>query len=456
MRSPPPDALLTDFYELAMAQAYFESGMNDMAVFELFVRRLPQTRQFLVAAGLEQAVDYLEQLRFEDQDLAYLASLNKFSAPFLDHLGTVRFTGAVHAMPEGTPFFADEPVLRVTAPLLEAQLFESRLLNIVHFQTTIASKAARCVIAARGRQLVDFGMRRAHGAEAGLLAARAAYLAGFDATATVAAGQRFGIPLSGTMAHSFIEAHDGEPAAFREFVRSRGEPTTLLVDTYDTERALQRVISLAAELKVRAVTAGGIRAVRIDSGDLAAQARSARAALDAHGYRDIQIVLSGGLDEHQIEELLAAGVPVNAFGVGTALDVSSDAPALDMAYKLEEYAGRPRRKSSPGKATWPGAKQVYRERSGTGQYLCDRVVCLGECAAGQPLLHEVMRNGRHSAPPPPLGRIRDYCHAELAGLPPPLRELGEGRKGYPVSISEALRSLAESLDSAQSHSRSMS
>ncbi len=449
MSSPPPDALLTDFYELAMAQAYFESGMDGTAVFELFVRRLPKPRQFLVAAGLEQVVDYIEQLRFEDADLAYLASLNKFSAPFLDHLGTVRFTGAVHAMPEGTPFFADEPVLQVTAPLLEAQLLESRLLNIVHFQTTIASKAARCVIAARGRQLVDFGMRRAHEATAGLLAARAAYLAGFDATATVAAGRRFGIPLSGTMAHSFIEAHDSEQAAFRDFVRSRGEPTTLLVDTYDTARALQRVISLAAELRGRAVTAGAIRAVRIDSGDLAAQARSARAALDAHGYRDVQIVLSGGLDEHQIDELLAAGVPADAFGVGTALDVSSDAPALDMAYKLEEYAGRPRRKSSPGKATWPGAKQVYREKSSTGQYLRDRVVRLGEGAAGQPLLQEIMRNGGRSAPLPPLGRIRDYCHAELAALPPALRELGQGPPGYPVSISQGLRSLAQSLDSAQ-------
>ncbi|HET7198296.1 MAG TPA: nicotinate phosphoribosyltransferase, partial [Burkholderiales bacterium] len=349
MKSPAPEALLTDFYELTMAQAYFESGMNDTAVFELFVRRLPKTRQFLVAAGLEQAVDYLEQLRFEDEDLVYLSSLDRFSARFLDHLGTVRFTGAVHAMPEGTPCFADEPVLRLTAPLLEAQLLESRLLNIVHFQTTIASKAARCVIAARGRQLVDFGMRRAHEAGAGLLAARAAYLAGFDATATVAAGQRFGIPLSGTMAHSFIEAHASEQAAFREFIRSRGEPTTLLVDTYDTDRAVQRVISLLDELK-----APSVRAIRIDSGDLAAQAGRARAVLDAHGYPDVQIVLSGGLDEHQIEELLSAGVPVDAFGVGTALDVSSDAPALDMAYKLEEYAGQPRRKSSPGKATWPG------------------------------------------------------------------------------------------------------
>jgi nicotinate phosphoribosyltransferase len=449
MNNLSPNALLTDFYQLAMAQAYFESGMNATAVFELFARRLPPTRQFLVAAGLEQVVDYLEQLHFADEDLAYLASLNKLSTRFLDHLGTVRFTGAVHAMPEGTPFFADEPLLRVTAPVLEAQLIESRLLNIVHFQTTIASKAARCVIAARGRQLIDFGMRRAHEASAALYAARAAYIAGFDATATVAAGQRFGIPLSGTMAHSFIEAHDSEQAAFRNFVGSRGEPTTLLIDTYDTERALQRVISLADELKARAATAGGIRAVRIDSGDLAAQARSARAAFDAHGYGDIRIVLSGSLDELQIEALLAGGVPADAFGVGTALDVSADAPALDMAYKLEEYAGRPRRKSSPGKATWPGAKQVYRQRSPAGQYLHDEIVHVDERTAGQPLLQELLRNGRRVAPLAPLARVRDYCRGELLSLPPALRELGEGRRDYPVSISDALRSLAGSLDSAQ-------
>jgi nicotinate phosphoribosyltransferase len=449
MKDFPANALLTDLYQLTMAQAYFDSEMNDTAVFELFVRRLPRTRQFLIAAGLEQAVDYLEQLRFDGEDLAYLASLNRFSARFLDHLGTVRFTGALHAMPEGTPFFADEPILRVTAPILEAQLLESRLLNIVHFQSAIASKAARCVIAARGRQLIDFGMRRAHEASAALLAARAAYLAGFDATATVAAGQRFGIPLSGTMAHSFIEAHDSEQAAFRNFLRSRGEPTTLLVDTYDTARALQRVISLADELRTRAPPAAGIRAVRIDSGDLAAQARSARAAFDAHGYRAIQIVLSGGLDEHVIDELLAGGVPVDAFGVGTALDVSADAPALDIAYKLEEYAGQPRRKSSPGKATWPGAKQVYRERGGSGQYLRDWIVRLEERAEGQPLLAAVVRNGRRIVPLPPLSRVRDYCRTELQALPPALRELGEGRQSYPVSISNALRSLAASMDSAQ-------
>jgi len=452
MTHPGSSALLTDFYQLAMAQAYFETQMNDTAVFELFARRLPATRGFLLAAGLEQAVEYLEQLRFTAGDLAYLGSLGRFSAPFLDHLADVRFTGALHAMPEGTPFFADEPILRVTAPILEAQLVESRLLNIVHFQSTIASKAARCVIAARGRQLIDFGMRRAHEASAGLFAARAAYLAGFDATATVAAGQRFGIPLSGTMAHSFIEAHDSEAAAFRRFVHSRRERTTLLVDTYDTDRALQRVVSLAGELAAEQ-SAAGIRAVRIDSGDLAGQARAARALFDAHGLHGIQIVVSGGLDEYAIDELLAHGAPVDAFGVGTALDVSADAPALDMAYKLEAYAGRPRRKSSPGKGTWPGGKQVYRERGGTGQYLRDRIVRLEEQAAGQALLGEIMRDGRRIAPLPPLSRVRECCRAELEALPAALRELRPVPCSYPVSVSDALRSLARSMDLAESRAR---
>ncbi|HEY1873576.1 MAG TPA: nicotinate phosphoribosyltransferase, partial [Steroidobacteraceae bacterium] len=242
------EALLTDLYQLTMGQAYFALGMQDNAVFELFVRRLPETRRFLLAAGLEQALEHIEDLRFSEDDIAFLATLGRFRRDFLEYLRSVRFTGAVHAMPEGTPFFANEPIVRVSAPILEAQLLESRLINIVHFQTMIASKAARCVIAARGTQLIDFGMRRAHEADAAVFAARAAYLAGFDATATVEAGRRFGIPLSGTLAHSFIEAHDREEQAFRSFVLTSPEPTTLLIDTYDSARGLQRVIALAREL----------------------------------------------------------------------------------------------------------------------------------------------------------------------------------------------------------------
>ena len=282
------EALLTDLYQLTMAQAYFELGMRDNAVFELFVRRLPETRRFLLAAGLEQALEYIEGLRFTAEDIGFLATLGRFRADFLDYLRSVRFTGAVHAMPEGSPFFAEEPIVRVSAPILEAQLLESRLINIVHFQTMVASKAARCVIAARGKQLIDFGMRRAHEADAAVFAARAAYLAGFDATATVEAGRRFGIPLSGTLAHSFIEAHDSEEQAFRSFVLSSPEPTTLLVDTYDSTRALQRIITLAGEL-AQSGSEHGIRAIRIDSGDLAAQALAARIALDAQDRKSTRL-----------------------------------------------------------------------------------------------------------------------------------------------------------------------
>ena len=439
------EALLTDLYQLTMGQAYFELGMQDDAVFELFVRRLPEMRRFLLAAGLEQALEHIEDLRFTEEDIAFLATLGRFRSDFLDYLRTVRFTGTVHAIPEGTPFFANEPIVRVSAPILEAQLLESRLINIVHFQTMIASKAARCVIAARGTQLIDFGMRRAHEADAAVFAARAAYLAGFDATATVEAGRRFGIPLSGTLAHSFIEAHDHEEQAFRSFVLSSPEPTTLLIDTYDSARGLQRVIALAREL-AQSGSEHGVSAIRIDSGDLAAQARTARGALDAHDCRNIRIVLSGSLDEQVIEALRSSNVPVDAFGVGTALDVSADAPALDMAYKLQEYAGKPRRKRSPGKATWPGVKQVFRERTAAGVYLCDRVARIDERPGGEPLLIEVMRDGRRSAPSPGLRALREHCRGEMRTLPPQLRELGAAVTPYPVAISNTLQAVAAGID----------
>ncbi len=449
--APGPGAgasvLLTDLYQLTMAHAYFELGMRESAVFELFVRRLPPTRKFLLAAGLEQVVDYLEGLRFEPADLDFLAALQLFPEDFLEHLATVRFTGSLHAMPEGTPFFADEPILRVTAPILQAQLVESRLINLAHFQTLIASKAARCVQAARGRRLVDFGMRRAHGAEAAILAARATFLAGFDATATVEAGRRFGIPVTGTLAHSFIEAHGREVDAFRDFVTARGRPTALLIDTYDTERAAHRVVELCRELGKEGA-AGRVQGVRIDSGDLGAQATAVRRILDEHGCRDVQIILSGNLDEHRIEVLISAGTPVEAFGVGTSLDVSADAPALDMAYKLEEYAGRARRKRSPGKQTWPGRKQVYRERGPHGELLRDCIALDDEQMPGEPLLREVMREGRRVSELPQLAAIREHTRSELAQLPQSMRSLEEGEPGYSVEVSARVRALAARLDAA--------
>ena len=442
-------ALLIDFYELTMGHAYFQLGMNDTATFELFVRSLPRSRRFLVAAGLEQALEYLEQLRFSSEDLEFLAGLGTFDKPFLDHLAQLRFTGEVHAMAEGTVCYANEPILRITAPILQAQLVESRMLNIFHFQTLIASKAARCVLAAQGRQLVDFGLRRAHEADAGLYAARAAYLAGFHATATVEAGKRFGIALSGTVAHSFIEAHEREDVAFRNFVMSQHGTTSLLIDTYDTERAARRVAHLARELAQRE-DPRRIDAVRIDSGDLATQARTVRAILDEQGCPDIRIVLSGGLDEHAIQEFVESGVPVDAFGVGTSLGVSADAPALDMAYKLQAYAGSARRKRSPGKATWPGVKQVFRRRGTRHEPLGDEIVLEGEDIHGEPLLKHVMSQGRRLAPREPLAHSRENCSRELSLLPPDVRRLGEGRASYPVRISEALRKLAEQVDARPS------
>ena len=441
----PMRPLLMDLYQLTMAQSYFELGMHKRAVFELFVRDLPRSRGFLVAAGLAQALEYLEGLCFGTKDIEYLASLGMFSPEFLKCLGTFRFSGSVYAMPEGTPFFAQEPILRVTAPILEAQLVESRILNIVHFQTVIASKAARCTLAAGERQLVDFGLRRAHEADAGFFAARAAYVGGFHATATVEAGQRFGIPLSGTLAHSFIEAHHSEEEAFRNFAATYPGAATLLIDTYDTERGAERAAALARELK-RVASPRRIRAVRIDSGDLARECRTVRHILDAQGCQEIQIVVSGGLDEYAIEDLVKNAAPVDAFGVGTALDVAADAPALDMAYKLQEYAGKARRKCSPGKATWPGVKQVFRERGTQRQIVRDAVALSEEVVAGEALLVEVMREGRAVAPPTPLAQIRAYCLQEVQALPAALQDLQQSTGAVPVRISDALRALAAQLD----------
>ena len=436
--------LLTDLYQLTMAQAYFGSGMHAPASFELFTRRLPRARRVLIACGLTQVVEYLEQLAFTPAEIDFLAGLGLFKPDFLDHLARLRFTGSVHAMPEGTPLFADEPVLRVTAPILEAQLVESRVLNLVHFQTLIASKALRAVLAAGGRYLVDFGMRRAHGAEAALYAARAAFLAGFDATATVEAGRQFGIPLSGTMAHSFVEAHASEVEAFTSFLRWHPGAGTLLIDTYDTPRGARRVAELVRSMRA-AGGSGYVQSVRIDSGDLAVESRRVRAILDERGCTHVRIVLSGNLDEYRIAQLLEAGAPVDAFGVGTSLDVSTDAPALDFAYKLEEYAGRPRRKRSPGKLTWPGRKQVWREYGAGGRMARDLIAEAGEACAGQPLLKPVMRSGRRVAPAASLAAIRAHAARELAALPEPLRRLEPGA-AYPVKVSQRLVDLAAEVD----------
>jgi nicotinate phosphoribosyltransferase len=435
------DALDTDLYQLTMLQGYFERGMNQTAVFELFVRRLPRTRNFLIAAGLEQALDYLERLRFSDEDLAWLRSSDRFPRKFLERLAGLRFTGDVDAMPEGTLCFADEPLIRVTAPLSEAQLVETRLINLIHFQTLIASKAARAVLAAPGKQLIDFGLRRAHGAEAGLHAARAAWLAGFAGTSNVLAGARFRIPLYGTMAHSYVESHDREADAFLSYARARPDDAMLLIDTYDTEAAAHEAVAVAARLARDGIN---VRGVRIDSGDLAAHARAVRAILDAGGFADVRIFASGGLDELSLRALVDGRAPIDGFGVGSSLVTSSDAPVLDCAYKLVEYAGRPRFKRSEGKRSWPGAKQVYRSRDGTGHISSDLIALAGErIANGAPLLEPVMRRGRR-VHADSLTAARARATVELEALPRPLRELTSAAE-VPVARSPGLLALAREV-----------
>lgn len=434
-------ALLTDLYQFTMLQAYHAEGMNEPAVFELFSRRLPPERGFLLAAGLEQALDFLENLRFTAAELDWLTDCGRFSPEFVAAFEHFHFTGTVDALPEGTAFFANEPVLRVIAPLSQAQLVESRLINLIHFQTLIASKAARCVLAAPNTLLVDFGMRRAHGAEAALLAARANYLAGFAGSATVLAGMQFGIPLFGTMAHSLIQAHDREEEAFERFAAAQPGNVTLLIDTYDTEAAACKLVNLAPRLQQRGIV---IKGVRIDSGDLAEHARQVRRILDEGGLSDVTILGSGDLDEHRIAELLALGAPFNGFGIGTRLDASTDVPTLDMVYKLQEYAGRPRRKRSEGKATWPGRKQVYRRIAEDGTFISDCLSLADQPQPGEPLLQPVMRDGKRLVPPESLAEIRARVQQQLAALPPALR--ANQIEPYPVEIAPGLQELAAQLD----------
>ena len=439
--NPANSALLTDLYQLTMLQGYHDAGMEEVAVFEFFVRKLRPGRGFLMAAGLEQALEFLEGLHFSSEELAWLASTGRFNHGFLAQLEALRFTGDVHAMPEGTVFFPNEPILRVTAPIAQAQLVETRLINLLHFQTLIASKAARIALMAPNKLLVDFGLRRAHGAEAGLLAARASYLAGFSGTSTVQAGMQFGIPLFGTMAHSFVQAHDGETLAFEHFAHAQPDNVVLLIDTYDTEAAAKKVVALAPQLESQGIR---IKGVRIDSGDLAEHARQVRQILDAGGLQHVTIFASGDLDEYLLRDMLAAGAPVDGFGVGTRMDTSSDMPYLDCAYKLQEYAGKARRKRSEGKQTWPGRKQVYRRYGADGRMASDVVTVEGDVQPGEPLLQPVMRAGRRLAATT-LAESRNHAAGNLARLPEPLRQLQEPYV-YQVEIAAALRRLAGQVD----------
>ncbi|KZS56657.1 nicotinate phosphoribosyltransferase [Mycobacterium kansasii] len=433
-------ALFTDLYQVAMAQAYWTQAMSGTAVFETFFRKLPPSRSYIVAAGLADVIDFLESFRFDEQDLDYLRGLGQFSDDFLRWLGGVRFTGEVWAVPEGTVVFPNEPIVAVIAPIIEAQLVETFVLNQIHLQSVLASKAARVGGAARGRPVVDFGARRAHGADAALKVARTSYLAGAAGTSNLLAARHYGIPAFGTMAHSYVQAFDNEIDAFDTFARLyRG--TTLLVDTYDTLRGVDRVIELARRLGDRF----DVRAVRLDSGDLGALSTAARARLDAAGLNRVEIFASSGLDEHRIAALVAAGCPIDGFGVGTNLVVAADAPALDMAYKLVEYDGIGRTKLSSGKVIYPGRKQVFRSLE-HGVFTGDLLGRHDEKLPGEPLLVPVMSNGRRIARHlSDLGAARNRARQQIDALPSGLRSLEDAGDAYPVVVSDAVVSELERI-----------
>ncbi len=440
-------ALFTDLYEITMAASYFREGMSGQATFSLFARRLPPERPFLLAAGLEDVLNFLQDFHFSERAVAYLASLERFDRSFLDHLKSLRFSGTVRAVPEGTPVFADEPLLEITAPIIEAQLVEAAVLNFCHFQTLLATKAARCVLAARGRPVVEFGLRRTHGIDAGMKAARCAYIAGAVMTSNVLAGLEYGIPPTGTMAHSYVTAFPREIDAFRAFARAFAEHATLLLDTYDTIAATHKAVQVAKEMEREGRR---LAAVRLDSGDIVELSKQVRAILDQAGLEYVKILVSGGLDEYLIDDYLARGAAVDAFGVGTRMDVSADVPYLDMAYKLVRYDGRDVLKISQGKQTWAGEKQVWRELGPDGRYTGDTIALKGEpppAPGAEPLLRTVMENGRMLGPHPSLAEIRERCAKALKELPQELLQIG-GSGSYPVRFSDALVALQRAREAA--------
>jgi nicotinate phosphoribosyltransferase len=442
-------ALFTDLYELTMAASYFQHRMFAPATFSLFVRKFPPDRGFLVAAGLAEVLHFLETFSFSSADLAFLQQTGRFHTAFLDYLAELRFTGEVHAMPEGRVFFANEPLLEITAPVIEAQLVETYVLNAIHLQTLIASKAARCVAAAQGRTLIDFALRRTHGIDAGVKVARASYLAGFASTSNVLAGKRYGIPFSGTMAHSFVQTFDDEEAAFSAYAETFPDETALLIDTYDTLVGAQRAARVGQEMQRRGHQ---LRGVRLDSGDLLSLSHETRRILDAAGLTATRIYASGGLNEYEVARLVTAGAPIDVFGVGTDMGVSGDAPSLDMAYKLVEYAGRPRLKLSSKKVSYLGKKQVFRLTDANGHYERDLLGLREESPSSVvpslpasqvlPLLEKVMEAGRPCHPLPSLQESREFCAAERARLTEPYKAL-RSPAVYPVTLTPRLASLQE-------------
>jgi len=430
--------MLTDLYELTMAAGYYAGGISADAAFSLFIRNSTADRNYFVAAGLEDILDELEEFHFSESDIEYLKQKNIFPDDFLRSLAKLRFSGTVRAMPEGTIFFPDEPMLEITAPMVEAQILETIILNTIGFQTLIATKAARCIHAAGGRPLIDFALRRTQGHYAGIKVARSAYLAGFAATSNVLAGKIYDIPISGTMAHSFIMAFNNESEAFQSYADTFPDSTVLLIDTYDTISGAESAVTIARQLKSQGKQLVG---VRLDSGDMVSLSKSVRRIFDDADLPEVKIFASSGFDEYSISDVLSSGAAIDAFGVGTKMGVSADAPYVDIVYKMVRFGNRNVRKLSPGKKTLAGEKQVFRKTAADGRYLEDIIGLRDDLFddAG-PLLEKVMENGRRVHASPTVAELRDRFRKQFSLLDEKYKDL-HARHPYPVKISPRLEAL---------------
>lgn len=435
--------LLTDLYELTMAASYFEQGMFEPATFSLYIRNYPADRKYFVSAGLEDVLGYLENLEFGSEDVAYLKKSGFFNSDFLSYLRRFRFRGEVLAIPEGRLFFVNEPIIEVTAPMIEAQMVETFLINVVNLQVMIATKASRCVHAAGGRKLVDFSLRRTQGTDAGMKVARASYIGGFTGTSNVLAGKTYGIPIFGTMAHSYITSFDREIEAFRAYARSFPENVVLLVDTYDTLRGTEKAVEVGKEMAARGY---GLKGIRLDSGDMAKLSQQARKILRKGGLKDAMIFASGGFDEFKIKKVLDEGGDIDSFGVGTKMGVSADAPYLDMAYKLVKYDGQPVLKLSPGKQNLTSDKQVFRFSAPGGQMRKDVIALRSEkIQGGEPLLKRVMKDGKRLGKTPSLSGLQKTFQSEFSRLNDRYKSIGKSQKEYPVVLSPRMKALQSEI-----------
>lgn len=437
-------SLLTDFYELTMCASYFENKRNELATFDLFIRKLPPNRSYFVFAGLEQVLLFLKKMRFTEEQINYLRK-QSLKEDFLNYLRKFRFTGEVWAVPEGTIVFPNEPLIRVTAPIIEAQIIETFLLNTVNLQTTIATKASRVVCAAKGKPIVEFGLRRTQGTDAGMKAARCSYLAGCNGTSNVLAGMKYGIPIFGTMAHSYVMFFDCEIEAFMAFAKAFPNKSILLIDTYDDLKGAENAVIVAKKLEKQGHKLDGIR---LDSGNLLTLSKKVRAILDDNGLDYVKIFASGDLDEYKIEQLIEKGAEIDAFGVGTRMSTSFDRPYVDVVYKLsgkvENGVFIPTMKLSKGKVTLPGRKQVFRQKDLKGKYCKDIVGLEDEKVNGEPLLARVMENGQITCDLPKLEEVRKLALKNLAGFRDEIKKLKHA-SSYPVRLSPKLARIKKQL-----------